>query len=153
MIAFDNGPAHGDYVRYIDDLMKRAAVAATAGVLPEEPTSSAIARVRERIAAQAAVAAGPAPAPGSGFAPQNPATTAAAAVAAALMSGQTGRRTALATHVKVGVAAIAFGILLLLIGLLVSPVNVLLLAGGGATIAWAIRMMRDASARLSSTRT
>jgi hypothetical protein len=60
MISFDNGPAGGDYVRYIDKLMANAAKAAQAGVLmaPDLSTSStneSIGAVRARLAALAAL--------------------------------------------------------------------------------------------------
>lgn len=46
MIAFDNGPPNGDYVRYIDALMARAAVAAAASVVRNGDGPSALAGVR-----------------------------------------------------------------------------------------------------------
>lgn len=55
MIAFDNGPANGDYVRYIDDLMKRAAIAASAGVLTStEGSGATVGRARDQLAPRAA---------------------------------------------------------------------------------------------------
>ena len=173
MIAFDNGPARGDYVRYIDDLMKQAAIAASASVvMSSDAGASTLAKVRERLAAQAARASAVdgttqwTPAVGelerkarhdavqtTGFATPTAPTasaTAAAAIASALMSGQMGGRSTLATHTKVGLSAIGIGAALLVIGFVWTPLNVLMMAGGVALIAWAVRMMRDASARLSS---
>jgi hypothetical protein len=174
MIAFDNGPADGDFVRYIDDLMRRGAIAATVGAVmsSSDAGSSTLAKVRERLAAEAARASGAAattswtPAGGererqarydaaqsTGFATPTAATasaSAAAAITSALMSGQMGSRPALAMHTKVGLCAIGIGAALVLIGLLWTPLNVLAMAGGIALIAWSVRMMRDASARLSS---
>ncbi len=168
MIAFDNGPANGDYVRYIDDLMKSAAIAASAGVLTSNDTGSGtLGRTRDRLAARRGTSGEWMPAAGTvehqarqdavqtGFVPQVAPTaraTAAAAIASALMSGQMGGRGALATHTKVGLVAIAFGIVLVLVGFFWAPLNIILMAGGAALIAWAVRMMRDASARLTSTR-
>jgi|GEM_PF-3953603 len=178
MIAFDNGPAHGDYVRYIDDLMKRAAIAATAGVLaPTEPSSGTLAQTRDRLAALAARSAPPPAASKNagewtaavgeierqarqdatrttGFAtPAAPTASAmaAAAIASALASGQMGA-SSLATTTKVGLAAIGIGAVLVVVGFLWTPLNILVVAGGGALIAWAVRMMRDPSAR-NTTRT
>ena len=173
MIAFDNGPAHGDYVRYIDDLMKQGAIAASASVvMSSDAGSSTLGKVRERLAAQAARASTAGgtttwtPADGererqarydavqtTGFAtPIAPtaSASAAAAIASALMSGQMGGRSALAMHTKVGLGAIGIGAALVVIGVLWTPLNVLVVAGGIALVAWAVRMMRDASARLSS---
>lgn len=170
MIGFDNGPANGDYVRYIDELTRRAAAAASAGILTDNDVgATTLARVRERLAAEAARRAPQSAAdawtpggtaivpstPATGFAPPSVTTsgaTAAAAIAAALMSGQTGSRLALPTHMKIGLGAVAIGIVLVLAGFLWEPFNFVVVAGGGALIAWAIRMMRDASARSSSTR-
>lgn len=156
MIAFDNGPAGGDYVRYIDDLMKRGAIAASPGVLS---TSSAgtLGEARDRLAALAARAVTDAPsstgwsrpdAQGTGFAsppPPSAGATAAAAIAAALASGQTAGST-LPLYRKVGIAAIVLGLVLIVLGF-TTPLSVVGLAGGGVLIAWAVRTMRDANAR------
>lgn len=176
MISFDNGPADGDYVRYIDDLTRNAAIAASAGVLTDDDVLGGVGR-RNRLAVSPVKRADvdnptassewtPATAGGAprtmqessrttGFgAPvaATPTATAAAAIASALMSGQVGNRPALASHAKVGLGTIVFGLLLLLVGFLWQPLNVLVMAAGGALIAWAIRMLRDASLRSSSVR-
>lgn len=160
MIAFDNGPAHGDYVRYIDELMKRGAIASTPGVLSTTASAGTLAQVRDRLAASAARATtGSSPIPwsrpdaqGTGFAaPVAPTAgaTAAAAIAAALASGQTTAST-LPLYRKVGIAAIGLGIVLIVIGF-VTPLNVVMIGGGGVLIAGAVRMMRDADARARRT--
>ena len=159
MIAFDNGPAHGDYVRYIDDLMERGAIASTAGVLPSNDLSGTLAQTRERLTRppandSAAEWARQNGAQNTGFAAPTAPTasaTAAAAIASALASGQMSG-SSLPIHTKVGLAAIALGIVLIVVGFFWTPLNILVVAGGGALIAWAIRMMRDATARGSSTR-
>lgn len=169
MIAFDNGPANGDYVRYIDELTKRAAIAASAGILTDNDAgATTLAKVRKRLAAEAAsrpqASAGEwvpgdttivASSQTTGFAPTTavtPRETAAAAIASALMSGQMGNRLALPTHLKIGLGAIAIGVVLILAGIFWVPFNFVIVAGGGALIVWAVRMMRDASARSSATR-
>ncbi|MEO8938219.1 MAG: hypothetical protein ABI277_14470 [Burkholderiaceae bacterium] len=170
MIAFDNGPANGDYVRYIDELTKRAAIAASAGILTDNDAgATTLAKVRKRLAAEAArdrphAAAGEwvpggtsivASSQTTGFAPTTavtPRETAAAAIASALMSGQMGNRLALPTHIKIGLGAIVIGIVLILAGFFWEPFNFVIVAGGGALIVWAVRMMRDTSARSSATR-
>ena len=160
MIAFDNGPAHGDYVRYIDDLMKRGAIAALPGVLSTTASAGTVGQTRDRLAASAVRAAIGSPSPpwsrpdaqGTGFAAPTASSTgatAAAAIAAALASGQTAAST-LPLYRKAGIAAIVLGVVLIVIGF-VTPLNVVAIAGGGVLIAWAVRMMRDADARARRT--
>lgn len=183
MIAFDNGPANGDYVRYIDDLMARAAVAASAasaasaGTLnrDDELGGGGVGRTRERLAAMAASqtasqAARHADREGSsvdGRAPQRalndsvqttgfvapaaatPRSTAAAAVASALMSGQVGARAALSMQARIALGAFGIGALLLLAGVLWQPFSLPIVVGGGALIAWAVRTLKDARDKAS----
>ena len=166
MIAFDNGPAHGDYVRYIDDLMARAALAAPAVVASDGDMASGVAElIRGRATgtptrssnagaaddewsrtASSTTYRTPAPA-SSGFAvptTQSPAAAAASAVASALMSGQVGRGAALSAATLLALVAIVVGALLVLIGLLVHPFNLAVVAGGGVLIAWAFRRLKAA---------
>ena len=154
MIAFDNGPANGDYVRYIDDLMKSAATAAAAAVASPAAMLQPSGRVgpldeaRARLAALRA-AAGPA-ASSTGFAQPvsaTPTAAAAAAIASALMSGQVGGGRALASHLKVALGAIAAGVVLIFVGLLWTPLNLLVVGFGISAIVWAIRSLRDARTR------
>ena len=156
MIAFDNGPANGDYVRYIDDLMKTAATAAAAAVASPAAMLQSSGRVgpldeaRERLAALKRAASGPGETSATGFAAPvsaTPTTAAAAAIASALMSGQVGRGRALASHLKVALGAIAAGVVLIIVGLLWTPLNLLVVGFGIAAIVWAISSLRDASTR------
>ncbi len=165
MIALDNTPAHGDYVRYIDDLMKRAALAAPAVVSSDGDMASNVdALMRERMAT-ASTGPGtadewtptapsvsrrtrsPAPSSSSGFTPPaiaSPAAAAASAIASALMSGQVGPRGALSAAMVIALAAIVVGGVLIVVGLLWQPLNLAIVVGGGALIAWALRRMKAA---------
>ena len=154
MISFDNGPANGDYVRYIDDLMKRAALAASAGVLSgTDAGGNALDRTRERMTATAS--------PSSrqpttvvresrqttGFAAPvaaTPAATAAAAIASALMSGQTTGRAALPVRKQLALIALVAGLAMLLVGLFWA-FNIVLIAGSAALIFGAFRALREGS--------
>lgn len=162
MIALDNTPARGDYVRYIDDLMKRAALAAPAVVSSDGDMASDVdALIRERTNA-ASTGTGAAnewtptapsvsrrtrpPVPSSsGFTTPtvaSPAAAAASAIAAALMSGQVGRGSVLSGRALLAVAAIVVAVVLIVAGVLVQPFNAAFVVGGAALIAWAVRGMK-----------
>ena len=152
MIGFDNGPANGDYVRYIDGLMARAARQTSAAVL----TDSGVPPVRRRAEADLVTSAPRARAPAdrpvatgragptgrpaaSGFVPAGPesaASRSAAAIASALMSGRVDRRALLASASVPAFAMMTLGLVLLIVGLLWSPLGLLGIAGG-ASLLWA----------------
>ena len=187
MIAFDNGPKHGDYVRYIDDLMRVAAAATATNTATSMqsaiPSSTAVeresmSRLRERIAERAsaqsdgprfpaaavrtasgassptvrtaASGAGTPPAGDTGFVDPTPASNAAAraaAIASALMSGEVARRSAAGRDTLVSVAAIVFGLLLIIGGIAWPATSLVVLLAGGAVLAWGGRRLRDAARR------
>ncbi len=160
MIRFDNGPPDGDYVRYIDALMKERAaslVAATMGPDTDrrsDPMSvamtlpafkSSLERSRD---AKSGVALSTRPQASTVHSPSNGASAlspaAATAIASALM-----RRDELGTAPSVGTVvdalAIAAGVILILIGFLGPTSNVVLMVAGGALVSWAIKRFRARS--------
>lgn len=173
MIALDNTPARGDYVRYIDDLMARAARAAPAVVSSDGDMASdvdALLRERSNVASSgtgntasewtptapnARRTRPPARSSSSGFtapAVASPAAATASAIASALMSGQVGRHAVLSTATVMGLATVVVGVMLILAGILWHPFNFAIVVGGVALIGWALRRLKaDAIGRTRST--
>ena len=94
--------------------------------------------------------AGRVPAGDTGFVDATPASSAAAraaAIASALMSGEVARRSAAGRDTLISVAAIVFGILLIIGGIAWPATSLVVLLAGGAVLAWGARRLRDAARR------
>lgn len=152
MIAFDNGPADGDYVRYIDDLMARAAANASAGTLApgREVGGYSPAALINRLGAPGNVIgrALEAVKPGSNPAPQRTDATVfdnpperAASPTPARMSGRVDAGPAISQRMKNTLVAIMIGFALLLVGIFSAPISPFLILLGVLLTAWAGRRL------------
>ncbi len=125
MIAFDNGPRDGDYVRYIEDLVASRAAVLGSGASLSGYESGARGMPTDPMRRTAVP-------DGMSVAPQ---ATSASAVASRLMSG---RQVDRGTFVVSAIAS-TLGLILVLVGILMTPFNTALLIAGIALLSWALK--------------
>ncbi len=150
MIAFDNGPPDGDYVRYIDELLaSRAALSVVTNATASDdfnegnaPGRSPLDLIRERarVAVDQAIASTGRMTPSVPVTPpvnRGPGaqTSSAAATSSMMRGGQTQVGTGLIASLATGLV----GAMLLLVGVLSQAFNGFVTIAGLALIAWSVR--------------
>lgn len=176
MIRFDNGPPDGDYVRYIDALMKERAASLVAATMTSDTDS--VDRIRAAGGRKRPMSAAPISSSSTSPAfkaphersrdaksPANPdvkprasvmsspsnsppalSPAAATAIASAMMRRDAELGTVPAVGTIVSATGIAVGVILILIGILGRTSNVLFIVAGIALVSWAIKRLGGSAA-------
>lgn len=140
MIAFDNGPADGDYVRYIEAMAKVAATnAVQAASTPMASSASSATGFDDTVQARMRQVAGQR---------STSTPTATAAVAKAMAMQNAGNRVRILPGLGRGLAMMLGGVLLVVAGVTLRPTSVIALAAGFVVFYFGFRQASNATAAL-----